>query len=56
MRGHDMKSNLSRLHVTFPLEPGCTVIRQRMLLGLSTRCAFFTVPPVTWNAWSFRVL
>ena len=36
-----------RTMVTSPFESGLTVISQRMLLGLSIRCAFTTSPPVT---------
>ena len=45
-----------RTTVTSALESGSTVIRQRILLGLSSRCAVFTAPPVTVKAWSRRVL
>ena len=44
-----------RMIVTAPSVLCLTVIRQRMLLGLSSRCAFFTVPPLTVKAWSRRV-
>ena len=44
-----------RTMLTFPSASGRTVIRQWMSLELSTRRAFFTVPPVTWSAWTFRV-
>ena len=42
--------------VTSALEPGRTVIRQEMLLDLSTRCAFSTSPSVKSKACSFSFL
>lgn len=42
--------------LTSPLEPGSTVIRQGMLLGLPIHCALVTCTPVKLNAWSRRVL